>query len=570
MNKIKYLLIVLLAVIIYSCAEDDFDNPPAPSNFINEAPELVDSIDNKTATLLKLNEAVAWDTLAWNPAQLYEGGGLVTHYSVQITDAGEDFSSYMEFESGTTSDTFIVITEGNLNTKLLENGYSPVQTYDLQLRIRSFVHEDLETVYTEAFPFSVTTYKDVPISETMYIYGNATTVGWDASKALLMYSDGGIHTGFTYLENNMKFRFLPQQDTLNNTYNSESIITYSSNVSAANDEMKNFVFTGTSGWYKIEANYLTSELIVEEHVAGTETYTYDYDNLYLVGDYNSTDGVWDAANAVPFTKVSEGLFKISTTLKDGAQFKFIGQQAWGDLEWANLGEGGNSGSLGPKGFNGNFSFDGGGETYNIVVNIKQGTYSIKAANIWLVGSINGWNNYGQYLAAIGNDVHVGYQYLIGTDEFKILVERNSWDGLWGAGASPGEIADGGGNIVVSGLPTYTGEGFYEIKFDMINKTVVLTPVAIGVIGSAQAGDWSTDVDLTFNTTTKIWEGQVTFFATGEYKFRANDDWAISFGGSLDNIEYNGGNLATPGAGTYDVTLDLSGAEKFSATVTLAK
>ena len=85
-----------------------------------------------------------------------------------------------------------------------------------------------------------------------------------------------------------------------------------------------------------------------------------------------------------------------------------------------------------------------------------------------------------------------------------------------------------------------------------------------------AGDWSADTDLTFNTTTNVWEGQVTFFDTGEYKFRANDDWAISFGGALDNIVYNAGNLATPGAGTYNVTLDLSGAEKFSATVTAVK
>ena len=573
MNKIKYLLIALIVVFIYSCEKDYFDDPPAPSTYNNVAPEIVDSIDNTTATLLKLNESVAWDTLAWKPAQLYEGQGLVTHYSVQITDLGGDFSTYMEFENSTTSDTFIVITEGNLNTKLLANGYSPVQTYNLQLRIKSFVHNDLDSVFTEPLPFTVTTYMDVPISETMYIYGSATTVDWDASKALLMYSDNGVHAGFTYLENNMKFRFLKAQDTLDNTYNSESLITYSSNVSAAGDDMKNFVFTGSSGWYKIEANYLTSELNITEYISGAETYTYDYDNLYLVGDYNTTDGVWDANNAVAFTKVSEGLFTITTTLKDGAQFKFIGQQSWGDLEWANLGESGNSGSIGPKGFNGNISYDGGDNAYIIEVNIKQGTYTITKnipLQIWLVGSINGWNNYGQYLAAIGDDVHVGYQYLDAAAEIKILVERNSWDGLWGAGASAGGIADGGGNIVVSGLPTWDGEGFYEIKLDLSNKTVVLTKVDIGVIGDAQAGGWSTDVDLTYNSTNEVWEGQVTFLATGEYKFRANDDWAISFGGTLDNIEYNGGNIATPGAGTYDVVLDISGEEKFFATVTLAK
>jgi hypothetical protein len=573
MNKIKYLLIVLIAVFIYSCAEDDFENPPAPANFNNVAQVVVDGVDNDPAVLLKLNESEPWDTLIWTAAQLYEGEGLVTHYTVQIDEQGNNFASAMNFQSGSTSDTSIVITQGTLNSRLIANGYSPVQTYDLELRVKAFVHDQLDSLYSEVIPFTVTTYLDIPIAESMYIYGDATMVGWVASDALLMYSDGGVHTGFTYLENNMKFRFLKQRDELDNTYNSSSLITYSDNVSKANDGMMNFLFTGTSGWYKIEANYLTSELTIAEHTAGSETFTYDYPNLYLVGDYNSTDGVWDAGNAVPFTKVSEGLFTITTTLKDGAQFKFIGQQSWGDLEWANLGEGGNSGSLGPNGFNGNISFDGGDNPYIIEVNIKKGTYTITKdipTEIWLVGSVNGWDNYGQYLAAIGNDVHVGYQYLEDADEIKILVERSSWDGLWGAGATAGTIADGGDNIKVSEIPTYDSEGFYEIKFDLANKTVVLTPVAIGVIGNAQAGEWSTDVDLTFNTTTNVWEGQVDFLATGEWKFRANDDWAISFGGTLDNIEYNGGNMATPGAGTYDVELDISGQEKFFATVTAAK
>ena len=90
--------------------------------------------------------------------------------------------------------------------------------------------------------------------------------------------------------------------------NYESIVNLPDNVAAAGDEMKNFLFTGTTGWYKLEANYLSSTLSITEHVVGSYTYTYDYDNLYLVGDYNATDGTWDAGNAAAFTKVDEGIF----------------------------------------------------------------------------------------------------------------------------------------------------------------------------------------------------------------------------------------------------------------------
>ena len=90
---------------------------------------------------------------------------------------------------------------------------------------------------------------------------------------------------------------------------------------------------------------------------------------------------------------------------------------------------------------------------------------------------------------------------------------------------------------------------------------------MGVIGDAQQpGDWTTDTDLTYNQTTKKWEGQVTFEATGEYKFRANNDWVIDFGGDLNNLVNGGANIATPGAGTWNVTLDISGVDGFSATV----
>ena len=43
-------------------------------------------------------------------------------------------------------------------------------------------------------------------------------------------------------------------------------------------------------------------------------------------------------------------------------------------------------------------------------------------------------------------------------------------------------------------------------------------------------------------------------SAGEIKFRANDDWAISWGGELDNLTTkNGGNI-TVEAGTYDIKL----------------
>lgn len=50
---------------------------------------------------------------------------------------------------------------------------------------------------------------------------------------------------------------------------------------------------------------------------------------------------------------------------------------------------------------------------------------------------------------------------------------------------------------------------------------------------------------------------VTLDAGGEFKFCCNHSWDISFGGAMDNIVQNGGNLKVPEAGVYDIKLDFT-------------
>ena len=55
----------------------------------------------------------------------------------------------------------------------------------------------------------------------------------------------------------------------------------------------------------------------------------------------------------------------------------------------------------------------------------------------------------------------------------------------------------------------------------------------------------------------VWEGDVEFGASGSFKIRANDNWAVNLGGTLDNLWQDGANINTPGAGVKHVVLDLS-------------
>jgi hypothetical protein len=71
-----------------------------------------------------------------------------------------------------------------------------------------------------------------------------------------------------------------------------------------------------------------------------------------------------------------------------------------------------------------------------------------------------------------------------------------------------------------------------------------------------AGDtsWSTDYDLVWNPETKMLEG--TFELTdGEFKFRADKDWSLNYGGPDGSLARDGANIAIT-AGTWLIQLDL--------------
>ena len=77
---------------------------------------------------------------------------------------------------------------------------------------------------------------------------------------------------------------------------------------------------------------------------------------------------------------------------------------------------------------------------------------------------------------------------------------------------------------------------------------------IGVIGDATPNGWDASTPLT-TTDNLIWTGTIAFKG-GEFKFRANDGWDINLGGAISDLTQGGDNIASPGEGNYEVTLDL--------------
>ena len=135
-------------------------------------------------------------------------------------------------------------------------------------------------------------------------------------------------------------------------------------------------------------------------------------------------------------------------------------------------------------------------------------------------------------------------------EFKFRSQKDNWDAPdWGIGASEGTLAVQSGNLSAA-------EGFYMVEANLDKMTYNLTPITtIGVIGGFDGNNWGSDVaKLTYNTTTGAWEGYCDIPAGVEFKFRANDDWGTNWGGDMNNLSYDGGNLKLDTSANYFIQL----------------
>ena len=193
--------------------------------------------------------------------------------------------------------------------------------------------------------------------------------------------------------------------------------------------------------------------------------------------------------------------------------------------------------------------------YDLVFDMLEQTWKATPVGfnefIYEIGNESGWsenhplhgNGMGQYSAVI---------YLNG--EFKFKPNKDNWDGDWekvsGDATSGTLTTDGGPNM--DGVEA----GFYLVQVDLKEMTYKVTAVTtISIIGSVR-GSWDTDVDMTYNEIMKCWEARETLNA-GEFKFRLNHDWAVNWGGTLDDLTQDGPNLQLAADGAYVIRLFLS-------------
>ena len=268
---------------------------------------------------------------------------------------------------------------------------------------------------------------------------------------------------------------------------------------------------------------------------------------------------WDPTKPVLMTETAEGskIYKaVVTTTGSTNRYKFYGASTfkgsattWDDINPTEMGCAAN-GDASTFGFLEwravqTPAIEGAG-TWIVTLDANTWTYTVSSPVLYLAGDANGWNQTEPFASTDGINFW-GFAYL-NNNGFKFCSQKD-WKGT-NYGTDFSTAADAG-NI---SLPEGNEEGFYKIVLNLDSKTMELTPITtIGIIGDATPNGWDASTPMTYSKEDGAWVIKDVTLKDGELKFRANDAWDISWGGTPDALTQDGDNLKMS-EGTYDIKL----------------
>lgn len=269
--------------------------------------------------------------------------------------------------------------------------------------------------------------------------------------------------------------------------------------------------------------------------------TLNITKFWVVGDYNGWDNSDNAKYII--SSLTSGNQAEGYVYLTAGGIKLVTDHSWSDP--ATFGDDGtNTGKLANPGNNITVASDG---YYRIRGNRVDMTYELLKTDWGVIGSATplGWGDetplqYNQTLSQWIGAVHLT------NAELKFRA-NHSWD--YNLGGDKNALSYGGDNIAVD------LEDDYAITLDLSTPNEYKCSInRWGIIGSATAGGWGSDQNMAWDAVNSVFKATLDL-VVGEIKFRANDDWAVNFGGPLNALEPGGANIPINEAGNYTITLN---------------
>lgn len=269
---------------------------------------------------------------------------------------------------------------------------------------------------------------------------------------------------------------------------------------------------------------------------------------------SGTAGGWDTETPMELADDTLQLYYLKVNLTAN-EVKFRANNAWA-INWGAvdfpLGTGVQGGPNIPVAFAGE---------YEILFSAITGEYFFYYESpIGIIGSATpyGWDEDINLFpnATDTNKYFITLPLIQGAAKFR---KDDLWATNWGSEDFPSGIGTQDGKDIP--IPN---AGKYSITFDKSTGEYDFQELidfkSIGIIGSATAGGWDNETPLTRDGgNADVWKGTVNI-KEGEFKFRADSAWTISWGGGTfpsDTASLTGGNIAVTAdqAGDYLVTFN---------------
>lgn len=331
------------------------------------------------------------------------------------------------------------------------------------------------------------------------------------------------------------------------------------------------------GAFKFNVTPFPSDLVIE-------------DNYYLLGTVNG----WSVPTALKMNHsdlsgYDDPIFTLVVDITpdqaaDGWWWKIIPQSTFEAGNWTDLAnsaygpeENGSedlSGMLMASSINADGSYKDAGAgclsefgTYLLTIDMIEGTYDFQLAipHLYIMGDAAGWDWNSPLVAEMQTSDYVNYYAFARLSEggYKFTSEKD-WAATFNLGVDgtptitdhnvEGKLANGGNNNV---LPDITGLFWNHVNLPALTFDSYYI-ATLGLIGDCTPGGWDAETALTPSADGLVWEADVEFGASGEFKIRANNDWTFSLGGDMNNLGWdNAPNMPTPGAGKKHVVLNLT-------------
>lgn len=579
-----FFLLTGLTFFVTSC--DKVDTLPQYSK--GTAPDLGVSSVSIVPAVADSNKPVL--TLTWSDPK-YATDSSHVKYIIEIDSAGKNFSK--EFTKEVTKTLTTSFTGRELNTMLLNYGYSLGSPIKLDVRVTSSYSNNNEKLSSNIVKVAVTAYSDPSklATEKTTVTGTSATSTSHSNTFTWTSSFPGYTGVVTYVvqyDSAGKNFANPKQMA---GYGGASVYMADVNQGDMNTTgLASGIAVGAAGKvdYRIKATTASGAIAYSNTVSVSMTpFSPVPANLYIVGD--ATPGGWNNPVPLPsqqFTKIDAYKFSITLGLNGGKSYLFLPVNGDWSHKYGFVGANNtnsvNGDDFKPEG--GDMKAPAATGIYRILVDFQTNKWTVTPVtlptNLYIVGdaTAGGWNNPvpvpSQQFTQLDTYTFGLVTTLTTGKSFLFLPVNGDWNHKFGGSSDGSSLSNllTDGDVPGSNTPAPSVTGQYLITVNFFTGTYSVVPYSgnLFIVGDATPGGWNNPVPVPSQqfTETSLGIFQLTGIQlTGgkSYLFLPyNGDWNYKFGGTGANnannvngdaLKYGGADMKAPATGTYTITVN---------------